>query len=488
MNRLWAQLKALRTDTRGNVAIIFAGVMTPLLLFVGASVDYSRAAALRTALQAALDATALMASKNAATQSGTDLTNTAQKFFDAVFVEPNAQTNPIEVTYNFNNGAPTVTVKGSSSISTDFIRVVGLDNLTVGSSSTVTWGKTKLQVALVLDNSGSMGSAGKITALKTATHQLLTTLKGAATNDGDVQVSIVPFSKDVNVGKGNANQPWLKWSGQSDTWDENNGSCSKSGYNDKSSCETPRCNISGYSNKNTCNAAAVCSKSQYTSKNTCQNHSGTWTVGNWSAGSWTHKDHSAWNGCVMDRDKDPQLNYDVQNTTPNPNTPASLFVPEQYGYCPPGVVKTLGYDWTALNQAVDDMQPNGSTNQTIGLALGWQTLTMDAPFLAPALQADTKQVIILLSDGLNTQNRWDGNGSDTSSAVNDRMALACSNVKNAKIEIYTIQVNTSGDPLSTVLQSCASGTDHFSAVTTSNQIITTFQDIGAKLAQLRISR
>ena len=40
---------------------------------------------------------------------------------------------------------------------------------------------------------------GKITALRTATKSLLTTLQNAATNAGDVYVSIIPFSKDVNV-------------------------------------------------------------------------------------------------------------------------------------------------------------------------------------------------------------------------------------------------------------------------------------------------
>lgn len=68
------------------------------------------------------------------------------------------------------------------------------------------------------------------------------------------------------------------------------------------------------------------------------------------------------------------------------------------------------------------------------------------------------------------------------------MALACKNAKAAKIEIYSIQVNTGGDPQSTVLPACASGTDHFTMVTTSNQIISTFNDIATKLAQLRISK
>ena len=71
--------------------------------------------------------------------------------------------------------------------------------LPVTTSSTVVWGQSKLWVALVLDNSGSMSqgdsSGTKMDALQNASHQLLTILQNAVTTAGDVQVSIVPFVK-----------------------------------------------------------------------------------------------------------------------------------------------------------------------------------------------------------------------------------------------------------------------------------------------------
>jgi hypothetical protein len=99
------------------------------------------------------------------------------------------------------------------------------------------------------------------------------------------------------------------------------------------------------------------------------------------------------------------------------------------------------------------MQPAGGTNQTIGLAWAWQTLSPGPPFNVPALPADTQQVIVLMSDGLNTQNRWDGNGSVVSAEVDTRMKKACDNIRDAQnVQVYTIHVNTDGDPTSTVLQ------------------------------------
>ena len=98
-----------------------------------------------------------------------------------------------------------------------------------------------------------------------------------------------------------------------------------------------------------------------------------------------------------------------------------------------------------------------------------------------------KQVIILLTDGLNTQDRWYGDGSHTSTQVDARQQILCNNIKAAGIVLYTVQVNTGGDPTSTLLQGCASNSDKFFLLTSSNQIVTTFQQIGTELSELRIS-
>ena len=47
--------------------------------------------------------------------------------------------------------------------------------------------------------------------------------------------------------------------------------------------------------------------------------------------------------------------------------------------------------------------------------------------------------------------------------------MTCTNAKAAGIVIYTVQVNTGGDPTSTVLKNCASDTDKFSEIKSANQ-------------------
>ena len=99
-----------------------------------------------------------------------------------------------------------------------------------------------------------------------------------------------------------------------------------------------------------------------------------------------------------------------------------------------------------------------------------------------------QQIIILLTDGLNTQDRWYGNGSTPSSQVDARQQILCSNIKAAGVTIYTVQVNTDGDPTSTLLQQCASDPNKFFLLTSANEIVTTFATIGTTLQQLHLAK
>lgn len=103
------------------------------------------------------------------------------------------------------------------------------------------------------------------------------------------------------------------------------------------------------------------------------------------------------------------------------------------------------------------------------------------------------QVIVLLSDGLNTQDRWYGDGYDTSTQVDYRMYDqnrngTCANIKAAGITIYTIQVSTDSTPLSTLLENCVTDSSKFFFLTTSSQIVTTFNTIGTNLSKLYVAK
>jgi Flp pilus assembly protein TadG len=589
--------------TDGNTVITFALAFIPLMGLTGAAVDYSRANQLKTAMQAAADTTALMIAQNAGAQTSTAVQTSTDTYYRALFNNPAAQNLAVTGTYTSTNGA-TVVVSATATYRTAFMGIMGFATLPLAANSTASFGNTRLRVALVLDNTGSMASAGKMTALKnalnTATTGLLDMLRSAAVNDGDVYVSIIPFVKDVNVDPSNYNASWIYWDDAAHTdnssWDAQNGSCDIGwGYNTRSSCLSHgSCNLSGYSSQSACtaagtcsvsgqttqtgcNAAGTCSMSQftsqgtctgtcslsaytspttctsngtcslssytsqptctshgtctissqttqngctsahhctnsfYTSKNPCQNAGyswvagvwtpGVWTWGSWTSatwtpatwtpgvwsGNWTPDNHSTWNGCVVDRG-DPGApnsgNYDTNITAPTSTNTATMYAAEQYSSCPQAVMG-LNYNWTAMKSLVTNMSPNGNTNQAIGLQLGWMSLFGGGPFTMPAEDPNYtyQHVIILLTDGLNTQDRW----YTSQTSIDARQAMTCANAKAAGVTLYMIQVNTDGSPTSTLLRNCASDSSKFFLLTSSNQIITTFAQIGTALSQLRIA-
>ncbi|MBS0245867.1 MAG: pilus assembly protein [Proteobacteria bacterium] len=451
--KLFCGLTRFARERSGNVAITFALATLPIIGSVGAAVDYSHANNVKAALQAALDSTALMLARDASGLTASDLNTKALNYFKAMFDRPEAKNISVSATYTTSGGSKVV-VNGSAAVPTTFLGIMGYDNITVSGSSTTSWGTTRLRVALVLDNTGSMADAGKMTALKSATKDLLTQLKNAASVNGDVYVSIIPFAKDVNIGATNYNASYIDWT----DWDNANQSCSGGGWG--------------------------------------------WGWG-WGGGSCGTTSHNTWNGCITDRgpsNAPGNSTWDQVVTAPD-GTANSKWPAEQYDACPVAM-KGLSYDWTSLNSLVDQMQPNGSTNQPIGLVWGWQSLVGGGPLVAPAKDSNYNysDIVILMSDGLNTADRWFGNGSNTSTAVDNRMYQTgngtgtCANIKASGVTIYTIQVNTSGDPTSALLQNCAGTKDKtydpskFFMVTNASGIGTVFNQIGTALTQLRVAK
>jgi Flp pilus assembly protein TadG len=438
---------------QGNIAVIFAIACVPIISFVGAAIDYSRANHARSSMQAALDSTALMLSKDLSSGIITqpDITTKAQTYFAALYTNKDAQSVSVTATYTANSSmGSTIQLNGSGSVTTDFMKVAGFPQLGFNTSSTSAWGNVRMRVAMALDNTGSMAQDGKMPAMQAAAKSLIDQLSPLAKNNGDIYISIIPFAKDVNfskdaAGNSNVNQDWIDWR----LWDAANGSCSGGGYSTQSSCVK--------NNK-----------------------------------TWTPASHSTWTGCFTDRDQD----YDTTNTTPVISNPSTQFPAEQYSYCKSGSsqylqpIMPLSYDWSALKTYVGTMQPTGTTNQGLGLAWAWMTLGQNAPFNAPAKDSNYtyKDAIILLSDGLNTQNRY--SNSNNASAIDARQKILCKNAKDAGVTVYTVQVNTGkpADPTSAVLQYCASAPENFFLVTAASQTVDAFKSIGTSLSKLRVAR
>jgi Flp pilus assembly protein TadG len=535
--------RAFLRSSRGNVAMMFALAIVPLMIGAGVGLDYARAMLVRQQMGEALDAAAL------AVGSSTGLDHDkaealAKRFFAANYTVDTSTfgTPTVSIPSTGYNSNGSVLINATYEMPTLLMKLVNIRTVPVTAASTVVWGQTKLWVSLVLDNSGSMAngdsSGSKISALKDAitnnTYGLLKTLQNAAANAGDVKVGIVPFTNDVNAGTGLCSGciDWTNWgakgssdspgpSGPGDSCPYSYG-CRVPGTNTKAGgtwtvattgatkgyiCPwvkpTSTSIVDGtnghyfmgcytspsYSGTTTVSTGRNASCTGYSSTNCSCSGTGrstTCSTRTYSHGWVAETDHTLWKGCITDRTQD----YDIKNTQPSGST--SGMAADNNDNCPKAPIYNLSYAWTDLATQVNNMAASGSTNQAIGVAHGWQMLTTGDPYNTPSLPANTSKVIILFSDGLNTQDRWYGNGqtegSSYDASIDDRMKLVCSAAKTDGVIVYAIFVHIGTNGSSSALQNCASDSSKYYDLTASSQIKTAFQDIAQKIANLHVSR
>lgn len=551
---IFARLRAAAGHFAGanqaNVAVLFGIAAVPILSFVGLAIDYARANNARSSMQAALDSAALMVAKDLTdgTIQPSDITTKAQAYFTALYNNKEANSVTVDTTYTpVSSSAPaTVLIKGSGNVNTDFMKVAGFPNLGFNASSTSTWGNTRMRVAMVLDNTGSMAQNGKLAALKTAASAMIDTLSSYNKTTGDVYISIVPFTKDVNVGTSNVDASWVNWTNwegeppilNNKTTSANaafktataGSSCPFTNSNHGFTCmDRPATSIGATStntipssgnykgyicpsldrgNKiagqtniyyNGCyttatGASATCgslpsSTCSCSAPGLATNVCHFWRGDGTAATAPAAPAHSTWTGCINDRDQ----NYDTTNTAPGSSSsasPSTQFYAEQWSQCLTAPVTPMSNQWQTLKNQINAMTANGNTNQAVGLAWGWQSLsTTNPPIAAPAKDTTSayKDYIVLLSDGLNTQNRW----STTQSDIDARQEILCANIKGDKtnpITVFTIQVNiNNGDPKSQVLQDCATA-GNFQMITSASQTSDAFKNILTQISKLRVSK
>ena len=394
------------------------------------------------------NSTALTLGKEAADLNNNNLNKKANAYFTAQFNEPGTRLTALVST--FDAGTETLTLSATGSVDTTFTRVLGFTQIKIDTTSTVTWGTSRtIEIALVLDNTGSMRSSGKIEALKDATKNFIHAMKKASKKKDAIKVAIIPFDTHVNIGPANKTQSWIDWS----LMDAAAGGSSGSGSSGSGSSGRGSGSSGGWTRD-------------------ASNNYGDADDDTRSDDDRVNKD--TWTGCVIDR---AQPN-DVLDTSPTSNS-ATWYPAENCGLIP---LLPLTEDWNAAHAMINKMKADGKTNLTVGLVWGWHALTPNSPLpeAAPP-QKNLEKIIVFLTDGLNTQNRWTTKATE----IDARTKLVCDNIKKAGIKIYTIRVMEGNQAL---LQACASNPGMYYNVTQASQINPVFEEIARGLQQLRISR
>ena len=108
-------LQAFRTAERGHVAFTFALAVIPIMGFIGSAVDYSRANSARSAMQSAIDATALMLSKEITTLTTEQISQKASDYFNAMYHRSEVANIAITPTYTAGSNGQLVVTGGAPS-------------------------------------------------------------------------------------------------------------------------------------------------------------------------------------------------------------------------------------------------------------------------------------------------------------------------------------------------------------------------------------
>jgi len=504
---VWSRVRAFAGQDRGNVAIFFAATIIPVILAVGAAVDYSRASQVKTALQTALDSTALHLGLYPESTPLADLTEAAQTFFSANYQgDSSAEIGEIKVV----RADASLTLTVDAALDTMFMGVVDIMDMDIGALSEVVLGGGPIEVAMVLDNSGSM-SGSKLSALKDAAQGLVDTLfDGLPPDSTDLSFSLVPFATFVDIGESHASESWMDRFGTSSIHNEN--------------FDTPSNRFDLYDNIN----------------------------------------NVQWEGCVEAR----PYPHDVRDTTPSSSDPDTLFVPsfapdhpdnggpswkyfnrylpdgtkgswkkrqENVAKYAPGVYASPGYfgyaynigpaflcrqsdltpltaEQSTISNGISNMVARGNTNIVQGLVWGWRTLSPGDPFTEGRAYSDDRnnKIVILLTDGQN----WLGSvgnpnktfysaygfaragrlGTTSSSnyvlsqKMNERTAEACENIKAEGITIYTITFNLNDSTTKNLMRDCATSSANYFNSPSTSQLDDVFEEIAKKLKLLRLSR
>ncbi|WP_187640067.1 pilus assembly protein [Bosea sp. F3-2] len=415
-------MRRFRRDQRGNVLVMAGFLTVPVIGIVGVTVDYSRASNARQALSSAIDSASLMAARDAQKLTDAQLRDRIDSWIrDNLPASAKKEFTGASVV--IDRTARTIKISANANVETTVGRVVGSQYIPVASNSQSTWGTNKIELALVLDNTGSMSNSEKMTNLKAASKDLINIMKDAAIETDQIRISIVPFNTQVRIARTFKDQEWIRYG------------------------LTRRVNCDKWGNNCTTQ---------------------TMTKTTWAQSA---------QGCIADRDQ----NYD---TTDGGSYAASA---QQYPafWCSQSTLAEtlpLTSDWTALTNRIDAMTPVGNTNVTIGAVWGWATLSPSAPFMEakPATEPRLKKYMILLTDGDNTQNRF----TTTQSEIDSRTRLACQNIKGAGINLYTIRVI---DGNAALLKECASKPEMYYEVTSASQLSPIFKTIANEISAVRLT-
>jgi Flp pilus assembly protein TadG len=470
-------------DTSGVTAMLFAICAVPVLLVVGAGVDFSRVSAARTAAQSAADAAALAAASSKLDAEAA-MRLVADNHANANLRETNAAGSKI-TDFAYNATTREVTLKITGSVKPTFMALAGWQTLPYQAEAKAVRGLNgTTELVLVLDNTWSM-AGDKLVALKAAAEDLVVQLRQDP--NADVKIGVVPYADYVNVGVNNRNSGWVDVPA------------------DYSTTSARTCTT--LTTRQTCTrgAARTCtrvvdgrSETYDCTPSTCT----TQTVPPYESCSGGNTTWYRWYGCVGSR---RAANLRLNDTTPSERYPGYLATSQN---CLNPIVPLTSNQATVIS-AIRGMVVNiggyrPSTYIPAGLIWGVNVLSPTAPFSEGAAYDPTnrrpRKVMVLMTDGENTLvfRSADGrhiapSGNATAQAAQlkqtyDDMNDICTYAKSKQIEVFTVAFDITDTTAISAMRNCASSSAHYFDAKDRQGLADAFKAIALSLQNVRITQ
>ncbi|MCJ8521182.1 Flp pilus assembly protein TadG [Pseudorhizobium tarimense] len=450
-----------REDQEGAVLPLVGVVSIALIGATGFGIDTARLVLMHSSLQRAIDAGAL---STVAKLDKATIDAQLRKFTVANFAEGQIGATIDSLTWSLSSDDKTLTVDATASAPTTFMNILGVETMNTSAQTVIERSTTGLELALVLDNTGSM-SGSPLTSLKSAANTLVDTLFGDDAVAENLYVGIVPFSQTVNVGKSHTD--WLASGALSSLdWGPTSwGGC-----------------VEGFSSSTDDMSDTVPSTKPLTPY------------------YWEDDDYQ--NDWISTKGNSGKKTYD--SNLSNANGPNK--------YCPAEVTRLTPKKAT-IKSAISAMNAVGNTHINFGAVWGWRILspkwrgiwggdmaTYELPldYGAPHMS----KAAVIMTDGENTMSSsiytaygWlsekklgTSNEGSAVTQLNNRLSSVCTSMKNAGIIIYTIAFNGPDTSTQKLMRECATQDAFYFNSPTNAALQSAFQQIGDSLSNLRISK
>ena len=508
--------KAFKSNISGNIPVVMALSLVPVLGASGAAIDFVRGYNESTALRAAADnavlaGTAVFAETN---DSAKALTAAKTLFDQQLTLMPAMLTNTVYFTINDNKNG--VSAKGTATLETTLMRVLGIMDMPLLDPKGAVFSNAEapapgsngdVEISMLLDVTGSMCSDNtgpctndpKFASLKTAAKGLVDTVVWADQSKYTSKIAIVPFNTHVRIAVDGAGSGKMKLLTNLDpTWNGWLNDClaSSGGLGPDGTGSTWTC--SSWAPKHVTNLKiAPCVTDRFYE----------------SSASFDYTDDAPGNAKwlnAMDGTRSALFSdsTEVLRTSGKGNSSSDLLNGWNYntdGSCgeTPNTnsIVNLTNSKTNLNAAIDGLQAVTSTGGVLGTAFAWYMLSPNwNSAISNNAQSYSKMTVgnngnnkplrkfaILMTDGAYNSARGQA-GYQTTSELKSAAINMCSAMKAKGIEIYTVGYALNTLPVAeqssatSTLQACGSDLAHFYQSFNASQLQSDFKTIASQIA------